>query len=144
MNVWPNSLLIKKVAHVSTSLNNVMPFRHSADDMSSVESQKGAITIQRCCHHSNCTAIAPFRISMEHLWISIAPFWLSTDDMITTWKCALYIYISMIVWSKVEKQDLQNDVFWSFINVNYANLFLVCLTVYIFFAYNHLQVTTCM
>ena len=32
--------------------------------------------------HRHCTAIVSFWFSTEHLWIMIAPFWLSTDDII--------------------------------------------------------------
>ena len=37
--------------------------------ISSVESQKGVINIQRCSveNHIICTAVAPFRFSKEHL-----------------------------------------------------------------------------
>ena len=56
----------------------------------SVESQKGAINIQRCFIENQKGAIAvnvygdsaPFWFSMEYLWIVIAPFWLSTDYML--------------------------------------------------------------
>ena len=47
---------------------------------SSVESQKGAINIQRCsienrkgCHSTMSVAIAPFWFSREYLWILIPP-----------------------------------------------------------------------
>ena len=58
--------------------------------VSSLESQKGALTIQRCSVKNQkgaividiiCTAIAPFWFSTEHLEILIAPFWLSTDGI---------------------------------------------------------------
>ena len=56
-----------------------LPFiRH----ISSVESQKGAIAVQRCYCHRLCTAIAPFWFSTEHLWTAIMSFWLSTDDIL--------------------------------------------------------------
>ena len=39
--------------------------------ISSVESQKGVIAVQRCSAENR----------KEHLWLSIMPFWLSTDDI---------------------------------------------------------------
>ena len=50
---------------------------------------RGALTLFKDVFHwepeghycqSVCTAIAPFWFSMEHCWIVIMPFWLSTDD----------------------------------------------------------------
>ena len=57
----------------------------------SVENQKGGITIQWCSIEKqkgaitiDCTAIAPFWFSTEHLWILIAPFWFSTGNKLET------------------------------------------------------------
>ena len=74
---------IKRVTKVS------YPSRIPANIISSVESQKGDITIQRCsietrrvlAHCTKSIVIAPFWFSMEHLCILIVPFWLSTDDI---------------------------------------------------------------
>ena len=60
-----------------------------ATSISSVESQKGAINIQRCSvweperhhRHSLCTAIAPFWFSRGYIWVLITPFWLSNSDI---------------------------------------------------------------
>ena len=61
--------------------------QNSSYVLSSVESQKGVIVIQRMFRWEpegryRCTksmAIAPFWFSTEHLWSAITPFWLSTD-----------------------------------------------------------------
>ena len=59
--------------------------------ISSVESQKGVISFQRCSIENQkgaitaCTksmAMAPFWFSAEHLWPAIMPFWLSSDDIL--------------------------------------------------------------
>ena len=57
-------------------------------NISSAESQKGVIAVQRCSVENQkgtiavkCMAIVPFWFSMEHLWSAITPFWLSTDKI---------------------------------------------------------------
>ena len=49
-----------------------------------------------CFHHRLCTEKAPFWFSMEHCWIVIMPFWLSTDDIHVTLneRCNLYVFRS--------------------------------------------------
>ena len=77
----------------------IFPFE---DCISSVESQKGAITIQRCSVENQkgaiaidiVTVIAPFWFSTEHLLILIAPFWLITDNM-----CIINTPWSMVIWN---------------------------------------------
>ena len=57
--------------------------------ISSFESQKGFITIQRCStenqkginHCTKSMVIAPFWFSTEHDWTVITPSWLSIDDV---------------------------------------------------------------
>ena len=67
--------------------------KRSTPDNLSVESQKSAINIQRCSiENQNLWALSlykvygimPFWFSMEHIWIVIVPFWLSTDELLYT------------------------------------------------------------
>ena len=68
----------------------------------SVESQKGSITIQRCSVENQkgaiaidiSTAIAPFWFSTEHLWILIVPLWHSTDNIIAVSSSALVPFLN--------------------------------------------------
>ena len=74
---------------------------------SSVENQKGTVTLE------NPMAIAPFWFSMEHCWIALMPFWLSTDNIIrlSSAKSKHVIYgqlcLSQICWDWKNSFDLE-------------------------------------
>ena len=84
-------VLVINVLFVVTNYCILVPLNELSFHISCVESQKGAINIQRCSvetwkpdsryHCTKSMAIAPFWFSMEHLWSAIAPFWLSANDM---------------------------------------------------------------
>ena len=103
----------------------------------SVESQKDAINIQRCSKMFHrepegrycCTkymAIAPFWFSMEHLWILIAPFCLSTDDLsnsvlhLSTREIMCTNMSATLIFESTSRMKTANDR--SFLSFNYCCL----------------------
>ena len=48
--------------------------------------------------YRHCTVIEAFWFSTEHLWMLIAPFWLSTDDMV---KAHLWFMLKLVISSSL-------------------------------------------
>ena len=88
-----NLMMYKKHNTFSSQGTENPPFRFfGTPGISSVESQKGVISFQRCSIENQkgaitaCTksmAMAPFWFSAEHLWPAIMSFWLSSDDILS-------------------------------------------------------------
>ena len=64
--------------------------------------------------HRHGTAIVPFWFSMAHLWILIAPFWLSTDDIMFSQAWASYMYVSAKSWWHSLYHNMYNGMSFCF------------------------------